>query len=1051
MSFELPGLGTPSAGVLSTTSLTPVFAQNTLTTSLTGLAGASQSLLFVDGSVTDYQQLVAGVIPGTEIHVLDPVQDAVTQITNTLLGRQNIGSLHIVSHGEAGGLDFGSSQMNLGDLPGYTSQLQSWGKALTNDADILLYGCNVAEGQLGQAFVQNISQITGADVAASDNLTGSKALGGDWVLESKTGAIETGLIFDPAMLTSYSGVLTTTSPTNSGFETGDLTGWTVQNLTSPNWNTTQTVTVVSSDKNQGTYSAKIDISGSVSTGGGTAYGPTITSSYFEGDAGDTILFDWKALQTSDYYDVKGEIVNDSTGQRSTIISEVGTLRNWTTTSVTLPVTSSQWKFVFTAGSYDATFGRAVGSTLYIDNIRVVIPAPTLNTNASPTLSNTVEDISAPTNGSTIGATLVSALIDNSDTGGGLDNFTNPGGSPGLAVTGVNSGTLYYTTNGGSTWNALNSPSITASLLLAADSNTYVYFKPDTNVNGSISDAVTFKAWNGFDGTNGQANVNTTTNAGVSSQSDTASISVTPVNDAPTISTNSLSLSEGGSVVLSSSNINATDPDNISTELTYTASSITGGQFELVATSGVAITSFTQAQINSGAVRFVHGGGETAPSYSLIVNDGSLNSGSSTVAIGTFTNVNDAPTISTNALSVSEGGSVVLSNTNINATDPDTTPAQLTYTASSISGGQFELVATSGVAITSFTQAQINSGAVRFVHGGGETAPSYSLIVNDGSLNSGSSTVAIGTFTNVNDAPTLTGNATLTAVTQNTTNSSGSSLTSLFGSLFTDPDTSASLSGLAIVGNTANTTTEGRWEYSTDGTNWASVGAVADGATALALSVSTLVRFVPVTGYNGTPPGLTVRALDNSYSNGFTNGTTRVTINTTSNGGTTAISSGTPVTLNTSVTKSLPNLLWRNSGNGENAVWQIKNDFTLQSGYFITQVPDANWEITGTDDFNGDGIADIVWRNKASGENAIWEMKNDFTLKSGQFITQRPDANWQIAGTDDFNQDGTPDILWYNKLTGKGDIWEMNAFRLVQSYQLLDVINPNWSVRPFVAG
>ncbi|MEH2331037.1 cadherin-like domain-containing protein, partial [Nostoc sp.] len=142
---------------------------------------------------------------------------------------------------------------------------------------------------------------------------------------------------------------------------------------------------------------------------------------------------------------------------------------------------------------------------------------------------------------------------------------------------------------------------------------------------------------------------------------------------------------------------------------------------------------------SGAVRFVHGGGETAPSYSLSVSDGLLSSGSSTVAIGTFTNVNDAPTISTNSLSLSEGGSVVLSSSNINATDPDNTPAQLTYTASSISGGQFELVANAGVAITSFTQAQINSGAVRFVHGGGETAPSYSLSVSDGLLSSGSST------------------------------------------------------------------------------------------------------------------------------------------------------------------------------------------------------------------------------------------------------------------------------------------------------------------------
>ncbi|MEH2035603.1 cadherin-like domain-containing protein, partial [Nostoc sp.] len=495
-----------------------------------------------------------------------------------------------------------------------------------------------------------------------------------------------------------------------------------------------------------------------------------------------------------------------------------------------------------------------------------------------------------------------------------------------------------------------------------------------------------------------------------------------------------------SVVLSSSDINATDPDNTPAQLTYTASSISGGQFELVATPSVAITSFTQAQINSGAVRFLHDGGETAPSYSLIVNDGSLNSGSSTVTIGTFTNVNEAPTISTNSLSLSEGDSVVLSSSDINATDPDNTPAQFTYTASSISGGRFELVANAGVAITSFTQPQINSGAVRFVHDGGETAPSYSLSVSDGLLSSGSSTVAIGTFTNVNDAPTLTGNATLAAVTENTNNPSGSTLTSLFGSLFSDPDIGTSLSGLAIVGNT--TTTQGRWEYSIDGTTWASVGAVADDATALAFSASTLVRFVPAIGYDGTPPGLTVRALDNSYSGGFTNSTTRVTINTTTNGGTTAIAA-TTVLLDTSVTQSLSNLLWRKSDTGENVVWQL-HDFAFQSGYSLAKVSDPNWEIADTADFNADGIADILWRNKASGENVIWEMNNT-GYETDHSITKVADPNWQIAGTADFNADGTSDILWRNKASGENAIWEMDGFSVQTGHSITQVSDPNWQI------
>lgn len=66
-------------------------------------------------------------------------------------------------------------------------------------------------------------------------------------------------------------------------------------------------------------------------------------------------------------------------------------------------------------------------------------------------------------------------------------------------------------------------------------------------------------------------------------------------------------------------------------------------------------------------------------------------------------------------------------------------------ASSISGGRFELVAAPGVAITGVTQAQINSGAVKFVQDGSPTVPSYALKVSDGSLSDGPKTVTV-TFT-----------------------------------------------------------------------------------------------------------------------------------------------------------------------------------------------------------------------------------------------------------------------------------------------------------------
>ena len=194
MTFELPQLTIASADVLSTANLAPALATTSLTTVLPALGQSSQSLLFIDGAIADYQQLVAGVSLGTEVYVLDSSQDAVTQITNTLLGRSNVSSLHIVSHGEAGGLNFGSGVLNLTDLPQYAAQIQSWSQALTDDADILLYGCNVAQGELGKAFVSILSQLTGADIAASNDLTGNTSLGGNWDLEVTTGNIESSFL-----------------------------------------------------------------------------------------------------------------------------------------------------------------------------------------------------------------------------------------------------------------------------------------------------------------------------------------------------------------------------------------------------------------------------------------------------------------------------------------------------------------------------------------------------------------------------------------------------------------------------------------------------------------------------------------------------------------------------------------------------------------------------------------------------------------------------------------------------------------------------------------
>ncbi len=168
----------------------------------------NRNIIFIDTRVPDYESLIANIQPGTEVVIIDPTKDGITQITESLLGKQ-YDSLHIVSHGSAGSLQLGSNYLNSGNLSQYESQLKQWKASLTEEADILLYGCDVAAGETGVGFVQQLSQMTGADVAASNDLTGNAALGGDWDLEVKTGSIETPLAFSSNVQESFASVLNT--------------------------------------------------------------------------------------------------------------------------------------------------------------------------------------------------------------------------------------------------------------------------------------------------------------------------------------------------------------------------------------------------------------------------------------------------------------------------------------------------------------------------------------------------------------------------------------------------------------------------------------------------------------------------------------------------------------------------------------------------------------------------------------------------------------------------------------------------------------------------
>lgn len=247
-------------------------------------------LVIIDAGITDYQILAAGVIKEAAVLILDNDRDGIEQITTALPTYGKLDSLHIVCHGSEGSLQLGSATLNSATLDRYGWDLQQWAESLNPNANILLYGCNVATGT-GINFVQALAQLTGATIAASETPIGNAAQGGNWYLEFRTGVIHAPLAFQPEVLQAYSGILASVNSiglasiasnvTYSGTTVGGLSGITYDAVN----NYYYAISDAKNDAN-GTvrfYRLNIDLSsGSLAAGGVTFTGMTTLK-----DAGGT--------------------------------------------------------------------------------------------------------------------------------------------------------------------------------------------------------------------------------------------------------------------------------------------------------------------------------------------------------------------------------------------------------------------------------------------------------------------------------------------------------------------------------------------------------------------------------------------------------------------------------------------------------------------------------------------------------------------------------------------------------------------------------------------
>jgi hypothetical protein len=362
----------------------------------------------------------------------------------------------------------------------------------------------------------------------------------------------------------------------------------------------------------------------------------------------------------------------------------------------------------------------------------------------------------------------------------------------LSVTPQND-SVSITTNTGANMNEGGTITITSSRLLttdadAADTATDITYTITSQTNGAVhlngsalgvSDTFTQDDINNnrvtyvhdgseTTGANFQFSVADDLEHGAVARNGTFSLNVTLQNEGPVATTNTgTNVTEGGIATIDNSMLAVTDPDTAAANITYSLSDLVGGYVAFSSNTAIPILSFTQAQLNSGIVRFVHDGNEADGSFGFTVAD---NGADGAVAdTGTFTltkdPVNDAPEITKNlGTTVDQGGITILRTSILNMTDTDDSGDGITWTVTGTNLGQIELLSNPNVAITSFTQTQLEANQIVFRHTGVDTTTaSFDLEVADNGENgAGTDTATVSvSVNNTNDQPIIATNTGIT--------------------------------------------------------------------------------------------------------------------------------------------------------------------------------------------------------------------------------------------------------------------------------------------------
>lgn len=203
---------------------------------------------------------------------------------------------------------------------------------------------------------------------------------------------------------------------------------------------------------------------------------------------------------------------------------------------------------------------------------------------------------------------------------------------------------------------------------------------------------------------------------------------------PTVINEGVRLKQGARVTITTDFLSAHDIGSDNTRLRYTLTKIPSqGHLELSDAPDVPVTSFTQKDIASNKLVYVHTSDEESAgdSFDFEVTDGSSATVTRRFLISLIDVNNKKPVAFCNTLKVKEGSSVAVSPFELRAEDRDTRPESLMFTVTRVPlhGKLYK----SGVGVRAFSQSDVNDGVISYLHDGTDTTEDgFFVSLSDGS-------------------------------------------------------------------------------------------------------------------------------------------------------------------------------------------------------------------------------------------------------------------------------------------------------------------------------